>query len=88
MGPLLCPRLPYGALTYPIGATMTEKTALTVRDVAGLLNVDSKTVYRLVQKGELPGFKVAGSWRFMDNDIESWIEAQKTGPRDQRRDHA
>lgn len=67
---------------------MTEKAALTVRDVAGLLSVDSKTVYRLAQKGELPGFKVAGSWRFMSDDIESWIEAQKTGPRDQRRDQA
>lgn len=65
---------------------MTDKTALTVRDVAGLLNVDSKTVYRLAQRGELPGFKVAGSWRFMSDDIDGWIEAQKTAPRDQRRD--
>ena len=38
--------------------------ALTVKDVALLLQVDEKTVYRLTQKGELPGFKVAGSWRF------------------------
>lgn len=65
---------------------MTENAALTVRDVAGLLAVDSKTVYRLAKRGELPGFRVAGAWRFMKGDIESWIEAQKTSPRSQRRD--
>ncbi len=35
--------------------------ALTVREVAEYLNVNEKTVYRLVQRGELPGFKVAGA---------------------------
>ena len=37
--------------------------AMTVRDVAAYLNVDEKTIYRLVIKGDLPGFKVLGSWR-------------------------
>ena len=60
---------------------MSEQSALTVKDVADLLRVDSKTVYRLVQRSELPGFKVAGSWRFLRSDIEIWIEAQKDSPR-------
>ena len=30
--------------------------AMTVRDVAAFLNVDEKTIYRLAQKGDLPGF--------------------------------
>ena len=50
---------------------------LTVRDVAAYLAVDEKTVYRLAQRGELPGFKVAGTWRFKQADIEAWIEKQK-----------
>ena len=50
---------------------------MTVRDVAGHLNVDEKTVYRLAQRGELPGFKVAGTWRFKRSDLEDWIELQK-----------
>ena len=37
--------------------------AMTVRDVAAYLNVNEKTVYRLAQRCELPGFKVAGAWR-------------------------
>lgn len=51
--------------------------ALTVKEVALLLQVDEKTVYRLTQKGELPGFKVAGSWRFKRADMDAWVERQK-----------
>ncbi len=51
--------------------------AMTVRDVAAYLNVAEKTIYRLAQKGELPGFKVAGSWRFQRRDLDHWIETQK-----------
>jgi len=50
---------------------------MTVRDVAGFLNVDEKTIYRLAQKGELPGFKVAGAWRFQRADLQQWIDAGK-----------
>jgi excisionase family DNA binding protein len=54
--------------------------ALTVRDVAEFLNVDEKTIYRLVTKGELPGFKVLGSWRFQRHDLDEWIESRKQKP--------
>jgi excisionase family DNA binding protein len=51
--------------------------AMTVRDVAATLNVDEKTVYRLTQRGELPGFKVAGAWRFQPGDLQRWINQRK-----------
>lgn len=35
--------------------------ALTVKDLAALLSVDEKTIYRLETKGEIPDFKVLGS---------------------------
>ncbi|MBI2571917.1 MAG: helix-turn-helix domain-containing protein [Candidatus Schekmanbacteria bacterium] len=40
------------------------------------MNVNEKTVYRLAQKREFPGFKVAGAWRFRREDIDRWIENQ------------
>ncbi len=55
---------------------MDDLPAMTVREVAGYLNVDEKTVYRLAKRGDLPGFKVAGTWRFRKGDIDSWIERQ------------
>ena len=51
--------------------------AMTVQEVAEYLNVDPKTVYRLVNRGELPGFKVGGSWRFQKDDLDDWIAKQK-----------
>lgn len=44
-------------------------SAMTVRDVAKYLSVDEKTIYRLTQRGDLPGFKVAGAWRFQREDL-------------------
>lgn len=55
----------------------SQPRAMTVREVAGYLNVNEKTVYRLAQRRALPGFKVAGAWRFQRSDIDAWIEAQK-----------
>lgn len=52
--------------------------AMTVKDVATFLNVDEKTIYRLVTKGELPAFKVLGSWRFQRCDLVDWIELKKS----------
>ena len=59
--------------------TVAIEPAMTVRDIATVLNVDEKTIYRLAQKGDLPGFKVSGSWRFQRPDLIAWIDAQKQG---------
>ena len=57
---------------------------LTISDVASLFKVTEKTVYGLAQKGDLPGFKVGGQWRFQQAAIDSWIqmktEAANTQP--------
>jgi len=41
------------------------------------LKLAEKTAYYLAAEGKLSGFKVGGSWRFKESDIESWIEQQK-----------
>ena len=56
---------------------MKGEAALTVQDVASDLSVNAKTVYRLAQAGGIPGFKVAGTWRFRRQDIDRWIENQQ-----------
>ncbi len=57
-------------------------TALTVKQVAELLNVNERTVYRMANRNDLPGFKVAGSWRFKPSDLEEWIDLQKRAAAD------
>lgn len=51
--------------------------ALTETQVADLLSVNERTVYRMAQRGELPAFKVAGTWRFLQQDIEAWVNERK-----------
>ncbi len=56
---------------------MTDEI-LTLPEVATLLKVAEKTVYTMAQKAEMPAFKVRGQWRFKREDIDVWIEQQKT----------
>lgn len=55
---------------------MTDQI-LTLKEVAEYLKLAEKTAYKLVAEGKLPGFKVGGSWRFKEADIERWIETKK-----------
>ena len=50
---------------------------LDADEVAKLLRLNEQTVKRLANRGELPGFKVGGRWRFKRQDIEDYIEEQK-----------
>lgn len=46
---------------------------LTVRQLAEYLNMASVTIYRLAARGELPGTKVGGQWRFHKQAIDEWL---------------
>ena len=52
---------------------MNERT-LTIKELAKYLNVTERTIYNLLERGELPGFKVGANWRFRKEDIDKWIE--------------
>ncbi len=57
---------------------MSGNEYLSIGDVATKLGVNVTTVYRLAQKGSLPGFKVGSQWRFSGNQLESWVADQVT----------
>ena len=46
---------------------------LTLDEVAIFLKVGKRTVYRLAAAGEIPAFKLGGSWRFRRSELEAWI---------------
>lgn len=46
---------------------------LDADDVAKLLKLNEQTVKRLANRGELPGFKIGGRWRFRREAIEEYI---------------
>lgn len=55
--------------------TDTEDEILTLEEVAVYLKAGKRTVYRLAQKGEIPAFKLGGTWRFRRSELDSWIAA-------------
>lgn len=52
-----------------------EGEILTLDEVALYLKAGKRTVYRLVQQGEIPGFKLGGTWRFRRAELDRWIAA-------------
>lgn len=53
--------------------TETDGEILTLEEVAAYLKAGKRTVYRLAQKGEVPGFKPGGTWRFRRSELDRWI---------------
>ena len=52
---------------------MQEQRYLSIEEVAQRFGVNPTTVYRLAQRGALPGFKVGHQWRFSQEMLESWV---------------
>jgi len=50
---------------------------LTVQNVAELLNVSEKSVYRWISEGSLPGYRVSGQYRFNRAEVLEWATAHK-----------
>ncbi len=57
---------------------MAEKTYLSIHEVAKHFGVTPTTVYRLAQRGKLPGFKIGNQWRFSPSMLESWVADKVT----------
>jgi excisionase family DNA binding protein len=53
--------------------TDTDGEILTLDEVAAYLKAGKRTVYRLAQKGEIPAFKLGGTWRFRRSELGAWI---------------
>jgi excisionase family DNA binding protein len=52
-------------------------TIMTLQEVARFLRVHPMTIYRLIQRGDLPAARVGRSWRFRKDQINSWLLARE-----------
>lgn len=57
----------------------TPTKVLTVKELSNYLRVHPSTIYRLLKKGQLPGFKVGSDWRFNIEAIDRWRLEQGAG---------
>jgi excisionase family DNA binding protein len=58
---------------------------LTAGEVAELLQIHPRTVYKLVKEGAIPGRKFGGGWRFSRSEILAMVSPQGTTPPPRKR---
>jgi excisionase family DNA binding protein len=51
---------------------LSDAKVLTVSELSEYLRVHRSTIYRLLKKGQLPGFKIGSDWRFNVEAIDQW----------------
>jgi len=50
-----------------------QRSILTASEVADYLRVHVMTVYRMVERGDLPAMRVSRNWRFRREQIDQWL---------------
>jgi len=56
-----------------------NESFLTTDEVLEYLQVNLRTVYRLIKVGKIPAVRVGRQWRFRRSDIDAWLVSQQTG---------
>ena len=54
-----------------------DESFLTTEEVLEYLQVNLRTVYRLIKAGKIPAVRVGRQWRFRKRDIDAWLESQR-----------
>ncbi len=57
---------------------MMDEPFLTTEEVLEYLQVNLRTVYRLIKAGRIPAVRVGRQWRFRKSDLDTWLEGQRT----------
>jgi excisionase family DNA binding protein len=69
-----------------------RRGGIKVADLAGILGVDDKHIYRMAARGQIPSFHVGGAVRFDPQEVAKWLRAKyghetrppRKGPRSSR----
>lgn len=58
---------------------MIDDPFLTTDEVLEYLQVNLRTVYRLIKAGKIPAVRVGRQWRFRKSDVDAWLEGRRAG---------
>ena len=61
-------------------SALEDRPTLSRKDVAEQLGLTWKTVYRRELDGDLPHYKIGGSVRFKQSDVDAYIESCRREP--------
>ncbi len=65
---------------------MTDDHFLTTEEVLDYLQVNLRTVYRLIKAGKIPAVRVGRQWRFRKRDIDAWLDSSRQTGRGEGKD--
>lgn len=76
-------RVRYWLQRHLVGVNFpNDEIFLTTEEVLEYLQVNLRTVYRLIKAGKIPAVRVGRQWRFRKRDIDAWLDTQR--PRGER----
>jgi len=55
-----------------------KKEAMRVEDVARILDISIKQIYKMAAKRQIPSIKIANCVRFDPHDIATWLRSQSS----------
>lgn len=64
--------------------TQEELRLLTLEVAAEILQVSKRTLLRMIQKKDVPAFKVGGQWRIRESQFRKWVEHKENMVFDQQ----
>src|SRR4029078_11603752 len=56
---------------------MIDESFLNTEEVLEYLQVNLRTVHRLIKAGKIPAVRVGRQWRFRKRDIDAWLDRQR-----------
>jgi len=59
---------------YIIGRVIIMVQYLSVKQMAEILQVSRRTIYRMIDSGKLPAYKLDRDWRIAKEDINQFLE--------------
>lgn len=72
-------KLPFEPNLQSLEPNLFANQMLTAQELAAYLRVNRSTVYRLLKKGELPGFRIGSEWRFRIDEVNLWFKERHPG---------
>ena len=60
---------------------MTPERLLTARQLAEILGFAPGTIVDWAEAGKVPSYRIGGRLRFRADEVETWLEEHRRGPR-------
>ena len=64
---------------------MTDENFLTTEEVLDYLQVNLRTIYRLIKAGKIPAVRIGRQWRFRRKDLDVWLRTVSSSGDGERR---